>query len=73
MYGKSLTFECSKVTNDIHVNKVAISRPLPASFRCLKCSKIAREAEKQNIREEQRRQNAHYSKMQEQMFNEARI
>ena len=46
MYGKSLAFECSKVAGDIHVNKIAISRPLPASFRCLKCSKIEREAAK---------------------------
>ena len=46
MYGTSLAFNCSKIASEPHLNNIAISRPLPASFRCIKCSKIGRDAEK---------------------------
>ena len=61
MYGTSLQFQCNKLANDIHLNNIAITRTLPKTLRCLKCSKLARAAEKADIQEEQRRQHALYT------------
>lgn len=69
MFAEKLSLRCNKAKHEI---PLSYQRRLQVDLKCAGCKRDEREAAKKRLRDEERRQNEYYAKMQERMFQEAR-
>lgn len=65
IFSQNLSLECLKSK---HVTVISYQKRLQGNLKCAGCRKDERDAAKEKLREEERRQDQYYTEMQEKMF-----